>query len=96
VSLQQAVLEEQHHQQAQEDLQAAHYLTVLTVLATSMAVVAVAALITFEVDKVAHPAVAVEQDLPVLVHQILEDSTQTPFTDLEEMAAADRLELHMP
>jgi hypothetical protein len=48
------------------------------------------------VGKVAHLAEVVVLDSLVLVQQIPEDSTQTLFTDLEEMAAVDRLELHIP
>jgi hypothetical protein len=78
------------------DLLAVYYTTAVTALVMSMVAVAVVALITFVVGKVAHLAEVVVLDSLVLVQQIPEDSTQTLFTDLEEMAAVDRLELHIP
>jgi hypothetical protein len=96
VSLQQEALGEQRYWRVLEDLLAAYYMTVATALTTSTGVEAVVALITFVVGKVAHLVAVGVLDLLALVQRIPGDSTQTPFTGLEEMAAVDRLELHIP
>jgi hypothetical protein len=71
----------------------ASYTTVATAQIMSTGVEAVAARITFVEAKVAHLVAVVVQDLLAPVQQILEDLTQTPFTDLAAMAAEDRLDL---
>jgi hypothetical protein len=92
-TLEQAVLEVRLYQRVVEDLQAVYYTMAPTALAMLTAVVVVEALTTFVVARVVYPEGEVVQDLLPLVRQILEDSTQTPFTVLGEMAAEDKLDL---
>jgi hypothetical protein len=96
VSLQQEVLEGQQCWLALADLLAAYYMTAATAPTTLTGAAVVVALITFVVVKVAHLVVVVALDSLALVQQIPGDLTQTLFTDLGEMAAVDRLELHIP
>jgi hypothetical protein len=95
-SLKQEELEGQQCWLALADLLAAYYMTVATALTTLTGAVVVVALITFVVGKVVHLVEAAALDSLVPVQQIPEDLTQTPFTDLEEMGVAGRLELHIP